>query len=467
MRNQLLRDADWAGMAHSLEIRVPLVDVVLLRRWLSIAAHRLPFDRQRLLESADSAVAAIVGGRPKSGFCVPVAEWQRTTVRAGSRSGGLRPWAVQVARNVAATVVPIRPKVLLTDAFGGIGGIAKFNRDLIHALAAMPECRSIEVFPRLVQRRPEPVPAGVRYRFDAARGKPAYTLAALRSAWDGSRTNMVICGHLNLLPLAWLVSAFKRCPIVVITHGIEAWTPHRSPLVRALLPRVNRVVSVSRYTAQKLASWSRIPVERITILPNCVDLEAFAPRPRSAEVARRCGLGGRRVLLTVGRLAGSERYKGFDEVLEVLPDLAPEIPDLVYVIVGDGDDRARLAQKAKDLGVSERVMFTGYVSEEEKKDLYAFADVFVMPGRGEGFGIVFLEAMAMGVPVIASTRDGSREAVRDGELGLVVDPDRPDKLKAAIRKALELPRGRPAGLEYFGERAFRERVAALVRGVAS
>ena len=467
MRNQLLRDADWAGMAHSLEIRVPLVDVELLRRWLPLAAHNLPFDRRRLLDAADPAIAAIIGGRPKSGFSVPMAEWQRTTKAGAGRAAGLRPWAAHVGRRFSPTARSIRPKVLLTDALGGIGGIAKFNRDLIHALAAMPECRSIEVFPRLVQRKPEPIPAGVRYRFDASRGKPAYTLAALRSAWDGSRTNIVICGHLNLLPLAWLVGVFKHCPIVVVTHGVEAWTPHKSPLVGMLLRHVDRVVAVSHYTAQRLASWSRIPVERVTILPNCVDLEAFAPRPRSAEVERGYGLAGRRILLTVGRLASTERYKGFDEVLEVLPDLAREAPDLAYVIVGDGDDRARLAQKAAHLGVAGRVVFTGFVSEEQKKDLFALADVFVMPGRGEGFGIVFLEAMAMGVPVIASRCDGSREAVRDGELGQLVDPDQPEELKAAIRKALQLPHARPAGLEYFSEQAYRERVAALVREVVA
>lgn len=97
MRNQLLRDSDWAGMAHSLEIRVPLVDAVLLRRWLRVAACRFPLDRQRLLAAADPAVAAIVGARPKSGFSVPVAQWHAESPQRPPRERGLRPWARCVA----------------------------------------------------------------------------------------------------------------------------------------------------------------------------------------------------------------------------------------------------------------------------------------------------------------------------------------------------------------------------------
>ena len=98
----------------------------------------------------------------------------------------------------------------------------------------------------------------------------------------------------------------------------------------------------------------------------------------------------------------------------MLPALAADVPDVAYLIAGDGDDRARLEKKAAALGVADRVVFAGYVPEEEKADHYRLADAFVMPGRGEGFGIVYLEALACGVPVVASSLDASREAVRDG-----------------------------------------------------
>lgn len=465
MRNQLLRDADWAGMAHSLEIRVPLVDRDLFRQWLPVAVGALPFDRQQLLRAASPAVAHEIEARPKSGFGVPVEAWLRETARGTKAELGLRPWARQVAQRFAPALRSLRPVMLLTDAFGGIGGIAKFNRDVLATLHAMPECREVVAFPRLVQREPEPIPAKVRYRFDAASGKPSYVKAVLRFAAYGGPADVVLCGHLNLLPLAWLMSTVKQCPLLLIVHGIEAWRAPRSRFVRLVLPRVDCLISVSRFTSERLCAWSGVPPSRISILSNCVDLSAVKPRPRNTELAGRLGLDGQRTLLTVGRLAEMERYKGFDEVLEALPVLAREGHELVYLIVGDGDDRPRLERKAAELGVTNRVVFTGYVSEEEKLDLYSLADVYVMPSRGEGFGIVFLEAMACGLPVIGSIRDGSREALLDGRLGLLVDPEDRKALILAINEALERPRGRPQGLEQFSVEVFRERLAVLVRDV--
>jgi glycosyltransferase involved in cell wall biosynthesis len=192
-------------------------------------------------------------------------------------------------------------------------------------------------------------------------------------------------------------------------------------------------------------------------------LAEFQLRPRNADLARRLDIDGRRVLLTLGRLAATEKLKGFDEVLEILPDLTRLYPDITYLIVGEGDDRSRLERKARELKGVARVVFTGYVSEEEKRDLYSLADVYVMPSRGEGFGIVLLEAMASGVPAIGSSQDGSREALLDGKLGLLVDPDDRNGLIDAVRSALARPRGRPEGLEYFDITAFRERLTMLVR----
>lgn len=463
MRQQLLRDADWAGMAHSLEIRVPLVDVDLLRRWLPWAVRQIPFDRQRLLQRAAPDIAAAVGTRAESGFAVPVQQWVADRGASSRRNFGLRGWAQRVGPRFAPAAPKLRIGVLLTDAFGGIGGIAKFNRDLCNALAAMPDVAEVVALPRLVQREPETIPGKVT--FEAARDKFAYALRVLRWLPNGQRLDLVICGHINLLPLAWPLSRVKRCPLLLVVHGVDAWRSHHNPLVPLLLPRVNLIAAVSRYTIDRMRAWTGLPQSRFRLLPNCVDLDRVAPRPRNAALAQRLGLEGRRVLLTVGRLAGRERFKGFDEVMEALTELQRERADFVYVIVGDGDDRARLVDKARALGVADRVVFTGYVSEEEKLDLYNLADVYVMPSRGEGFGIVYLEAMACGVPTVGSSVDGSRDALRDGRLGLLVDPGDRAQILSAIRIALDKPRGRPDGLEYFSESAYRRRVAALVREV--
>ena len=150
-------------------------------------------------------------------------------------------------------------------------------------------------------------------------------------------------------------------------------------------------------------------------------------------------------------------------MLEVLPTLVEELPDIAYLICGDGDDRTRLEQKVRTLGLESRVMFAGYVPEEEKADHYRLADAFVMPGRGEGFGIVYLEALACGVPVVASTADASMEAVLHGKLGEVVNPNQPTSIIEGIRRALNRGKGVPETLDYFSESRFVERWKTLLK----
>jgi glycosyltransferase involved in cell wall biosynthesis len=269
--------------------------------------------------------------------------------------------------------------------------------------------------------------------------------------------NAIICGHINLLPVAVLAAWLQGAPLLLILHGIDAWDPHPSVLVRKLLPQVDTFVTVSQCTKERFLEWAPLRPEQGHVIPDCIGLDAYSPGPKRDELLDRYDLRDRTILLTLGRLSSDEQYKGHDEILEVLPDLAEEIPDVSYLVCGDGDDRSRLERKAERLGVADRTVFAGYVPEEEKEDHYRLADAFVMPGRGEGFGIVYLEAMACGVPVVASSADASREAVRGGELGIVVDPDDPADIRQGIRGALDVDRGVPDGLEYFSYDKFGER----------
>ena len=155
------------------------------------------------------------------------------------------------------------------------------------------------------------------------------------------------------------------------------------------------------------------------------------------DLVERYGLQSNKVIMTVGRLASEERYKGFDQVIELMPQLIKRFPNLKYLIVGEGSDRGRLEAKVEALGLSDRVIFTGYISESEKVAHYNLADVYVMPSTGEGFGIVLLEAVACGVPVVGSRVDGSREALLDGRLGRLVDPTNKIELESAVTAALE------------------------------
>ena len=236
-------------------------------------------------------------------------------------------------------------------------------------------------------------------------------------------------------------------------------------LARRAIPSVDAFVAVSGVTKERFLGWSGLPEEVGYVVPNCIDASGFGPGSKRPDLLARYGLEGRTVLFTLGRLSAAEAYKGFDEVIEALPVLATDVPDVAYLIAGDGDDRPRLEQKAADLGVANRVVFAGYVPESEKADHYRLADAFVMPGRGEGFGIVYLEALACGVPVVASALDASREAVRDGLLGQVVDPDDADEIRVGILAALVADREVPEGLAYFSFEQFKGRWHRVVNRV--
>jgi glycosyltransferase involved in cell wall biosynthesis len=346
--------------------------------------------------------------------------------------------------------------VFLTDAFGGRGGIAQFNRDLLRALTAHPDVSNVVAIPRVMPDRPKNVPAGLNYRTEAVGGKGNYLRAVVRRVVAG-RYNGVICGHLHLLPAAWLAARREGVPLLLIVHGIEARKPSDKWLANWLVPRVDAFVSVSKHTKEQLVQWSDVAADKGTVVPNCIDRSRFGPGAAPSYLRERYGLTDRTVLMTLGRLPVQEKRKGHDEVLEVLQTLSVEVPDLTYLVCGDGPDRPRLEAKADCLGVRDRTVFAGYIPEEEKPDHYRLADAFAMPGRTEGFGIVYLEAMASGVPVVASSADASQEAVRDGRLGIVVDPNDLDSVKRGILQSLRAPVGVPEGLDYFSVERFRER----------
>lgn len=361
-------------------------------------------------------------------------------------------------------------KMLLTDGYGGIGGIAKFNRDFLQALNRCGHVKLVYALPRLIQNPiEETIPKAIVYERKSARGKAAFMARVGAHALRRDGTNFVICGHINLLPAAVPLARLHRARLTLIIHGVEAWTPTPRPLVNLLVRHVDDFISVSRYSAELFTGWSKLPFERAYILPNCVDLASFAPRRPDANLVRRYGLEGCRVILTVGRLSSLERCKGFDEVIELMPRLLPRYPNLRYLIVGDGDDRARLESKAQSL-VPGKVIFAGHAPESEKVAHYNLADAYVMPSRGEGFGIVLIEAAACGVPIVGSRADGSREALLDGKLGRLVDPMNQGMLFDAICGALEEPGVRPAGevrtrpdLSTYSVDKFRSRVADWCR----
>jgi len=358
--------------------------------------------------------------------------------------------------------MPLRILLLTTDAYGGHGGIALYNRDMVQALAEMGEVEEVFVVPRNMPLAPEPLPGKVNFIDHAVGGKVRYVCASLGAA-DRSY-DLLICGHVNLLPLAVLLNAWLLAPLALMVYGIDVWQPPYR-WARQWLKQVDAVWSISALTRDRMNAWAGLPDERYVLLPNAIHLEHYGMAEKRPDLVSRYGLDGSKLIMTLARLLDTERYKGVDEVLEVMPSLLKAEPHLKYIVAGDGNDRPRLEAKARALGLADRVIFTGMIKEADKADHFRLADVFVMPGRGEGFGFVFLEALACGLPVVGSKVDGSREALRDGMLGELVDPVDPASIRQGILAALSRPKGIPEGLSYFAWPAFSSRVSTAVLGL--
>jgi phosphatidylinositol alpha-1,6-mannosyltransferase len=255
--------------------------------------------------------------------------------------------------------------------------------------------------------------------------------------------------------------------LILAVHGTDVWEPVASRAAQAALRAADMILSVSQFTIDRMARWHPPVRNKGRVIPNTIRAERFGPAPRDAALAARLGLAGKRVILTLGRMAANERAKGFDEVIEAIPLMRERCPDLVYLCAGDGDDRARLAAKAAALGLGEAVVFAGGISEAQKPEIYRLADAFVLASRGEGFGIVLLEALACGIPVLGSTADATQEALLDGKLGPAVDPRDRAALADAILAVIERPRIVPDGLSHYAFDKFQSRFDAVIGDVMS
>jgi phosphatidyl-myo-inositol dimannoside synthase len=237
---------------------------------------------------------------------------------------------------------------------------------------------------------------------------------------------------------AWLPGSL-RAPYLVPLYGIEGWRPLTGDRSRALRNATVRL-AISTYTAERTREVNP-GLGEIAVLPLCLE-EREAAGSVDPEILARAGEG---YVLIVGRMAVSERYKGHDQLLAAIAGIAGR-PDRRLVVVGDGDDRPRLERAAAELGLSpERALFTGFVSEATRAELYRSAAVFAMPSRGEGFGLVYLEAMRAAKPCVAARGGAAAEVVADGETGLLVNPGDPGhpgapaELAAALGRLLDDP----------------------------
>jgi glycosyltransferase involved in cell wall biosynthesis len=298
-----------------------------------------------------------------------------------------------------------QPKVLvLAPSISFVGGIQRYVRTLNRALREILGDEEVLVLIWGSQPQASNPENGKTTTEIRAEAKWRFAMRTVREtlSWQ---PDLVVATHVGLAPLAWILQGLVGCRYWIFAYGTDVWGP-LSVAKRRALARSARVISISEFTRRRLAELHRIPEERIRLLPCVAEELAPAGTDISPFWERR---ENERIVLTVGRLASVDRYKGHDVLLQALVRVREKVPDVLYLVVGDGDDRVRLEEQARQLNLGNSVRFLGELSDERLAVCYDHCDVFAMPAqtelngpvpKGEGFGIVYLEAMMRGKPIL-------------------------------------------------------------------
>jgi glycosyltransferase involved in cell wall biosynthesis len=319
---------------------------------------------------------------------------------------------------------------LQTTTYAAHGGIPVYNRLVCRTLnESGGGLRACEKRILIGTDRPADVANGARalknISFEAFGGnRRALIWRTLGLALHAS-IDLALIGHVNYAPFGLMLKRFQpQARYAVILYGIDAWR-RLSPLKRRALQKADFLIAISETTKRNAVAANDLDQSRVHVLPNALEWTeensvSFVPP-----------VSGKR-LLSVCRLERDEQYKGVDTTLRALAKVARTIPDLHYVIVGDGSDLTRHKELANELGVANLVEFSGSVSDEVLRTYYRDCDVFVLPSAAEGFGFVYLEAMHYAKPIVAANSGATPEVVRDQETGLLVEYGNVDQLANAI-----------------------------------
>ncbi|MBE7177816.1 MAG: glycosyltransferase family 4 protein [Mucilaginibacter polytrichastri] len=276
--------------------------------------------------------------------------------------------------------------------------------------------------------------------FSGCAGKP---FRFLRKAMIRARSaDILLLSHINLaLPALLVQKIYPHLQIVLIAHGVEIWRKQSRWRIH-LLRICEKIIAVSHFTKDTISATHGIPPKKIQVLNNCLD--PFFERPGSFDkpdyLLRKHKLDGSQpVLFALTRMSAYEQYKGYDRVIEALPDILRSYPGTQYLIGGKCDDaeKERIEALARKTGVKKDVKLIGFIHDHELADYFLLADVFCLPSRKEGFGIVFIEAMACGLPVVAGNKDGSVDTLNNGQFGEAVDPDSVPQISSMVKRHLE------------------------------
>lgn len=319
--------------------------------------------------------------------------------------------------------------MVFSTLYGAHGGIPAFNRLLLRAAQTFCHARRLPLgVIALTDPAPRPADCADVDYLPCGGDRALLLRAVLRQL---GRPLPLLLGHVNLAPIG-LVWPRATC---VIAHGSEVWSP-LPPLRRLALQRADRVACVSDHTASRVHQVQGVPSARCQRVINALPVDqlpppVLPPTPATDPASRAAPRPLR--LLSVTRLHPDEP-KGIDLVLRALSRLPPDFA--TYTVLGEGAAKPPLMQLAASLGLGpDRVRFLGAVPDRDRDAALQACDVFVLPSRGEGFGIVYLEAMAHAKPCVAARVGGVPEVVVDGQTGLTLpDPLSIDDLAMALHR---------------------------------
>ncbi|BAZ03607.1 glycosyltransferase family 4 protein [Calothrix sp. NIES-3974] len=368
--------------------------------------------------------------------------------------------------------------IWIPELFASKGGIQVYSYFFLQALQKLYPHSQFSVFVKHDKKIPENQPylSNTRFNFSGAYPSkirtPCFAAKLIGKALL-SRPDLVISTHLNFAQAAYWLNRVIGTPYWVVAHGIDAWDIQSFSLIKAL-HNAEQILCVSNFTRDVLIKQQNCNPDKLSILFNTFDYNRFQKGSKPEHLLRRYNLKAeQKIILTVARLSKAEGYKGYDSILNALPQIRKYIPDVHYVLVGKGDDRPRIEEIISRLDLKDCVTLTGYIPDEELNDYYNLCDVFAMPSKKEGFGIVYLEALSCGKPVLAGNQDGAQDALCQGELGVLVNPDDIEAIATKLINILQRTYPNPLlyqpqtlrekAIEQFGFESFQSRLDMLLK----
>lgn len=355
------------------------------------------------------------------------------------------------------------------SATGGIEKVCRVAGKALHELSVESGCQPVKLF-SLYDKTSDVntlyFPAAIFTGF----GKRRFNF--LRAAFkEGIRSRMVIISHVNLLLIGYLIKILSpKTKLVLIAHGIEVWRT-LPRWKKRVLQKCEAILPVSEFTKKKMMELYQIPEAKFNILNNCLDPFLAEPlqNKKDEHLLSRYGIGAADiVIMTLTRLASTERYKGYELVMQSVHDIKHRYPSIKYLIVGkyDAPEKARLDTIIKRLDLKEQIIFAGFIPDEELAQHYNLANLYIMPSQKEGFGIVFIEAMFYGKPVIAGNKDGSADALQNGALGILVNPESQQQITDAIVEVLNNTKKyiplQAEVIKHFGFNVYKEKLRKII-----